>query len=424
MRESQTVQQYVIELARAAKAASVPLGRASNAERQAAVRAMAEALRAAAPQILAANAEDMRAAEAAGTSEGLLDRLLLTPERIEDMAAGLDCLAELPDPVGRVLEHRTIDCGLDLTRVSVPLGLVAMVYEARPNVTADAAGICVRTGNACILRGGSLALNSCSAIARVLADAVASCGFPREAVAFIETTDRAATAALMGLRGTVDVLIPRGGAGLIERCVREATVPVIETGTGNCHIYVHETADFAQARAIVMNAKTQRVGVCNACESLLVDRAVAASFLPDMLTELDQAGVTVHGDDETRQYADIINFVDATEDDWGREYLSMDISVKVVDGLDEAIAHINRYGTHHSEAIVARDEAACERFLAEVDAAAVYANASTRFTDGGEFGLGAEIGISTQKLHARGPFAAEALTTYKYEIRGTGQVRP
>lgn len=424
MRESQTVQQYVIELARAAKAASVPLGRASNEERQAAVRAMAEALRAAAPQILAANAEDMRAAEAAGTSEGLLDRLLLTPERIEDMAAGLDRLAELPDPVGRVLEHRTIDCGLDLTRVSVPLGLVAMVYEARPNVTADAAGICVRTGNACILRGGSLALNSCSAIARVLADAVASCGFPREAVAFIETTDRAATAALMELRGTVDVLIPRGGAGLIERCVREATVPVIETGTGNCHIYVHETADFAQARAIVMNAKTQRVGVCNACESLLVDRAIAASFLPDMLTELDQAGVTVHGDDETRQYADIINFVDATEDDWGREYLSMDISVKVVDGLDEAIAHINRYGTHHSEAIVARDEAACERFLAEVDAAAVYANASTRFTDGGEFGLGAEIGISTQKLHARGPFAAEALTTYKYEIRGTGQVRP
>ena len=424
MRESQTVQQYVIELARAAKAASVPLGRASNAERQAAVRAMADALRAAAPQILAANAEDMRAAEAAGTSEGLLDRLLLTPERIEGMAAGLDRLAELPDPVGRVLEHRTLDCGLDLTRVSVPLGLVAMVYEARPNVTADAAGICVRTGNACILRGGSLALNSCAAIARVLADTVASCGFPREAVAFIETADRAATAALMGLRGTVDVLIPRGGAGLIERCVREATVPVIETGTGNCHVYVHETADFTQARAIVMNAKTQRVGVCNACESLLVDRAIAASFLPDMLTELDLAGVTVHGDDETRQYADIINFVDATEDDWGREYLSMDISVKVVDGLDEAIAHINRYGTHHSEAIIARDEAACERFLAEVDAAAVYANASTRFTDGGEFGLGAEIGISTQKLHARGPFAAEALTTYKYEIRGTGQVRP
>ena len=424
MRESQTVQQYVIELARAAKAASVPLGRASNEERQAAVRAMADALRAAAPQILAANAEDMRAAEAAGTREGLLDRLLLTPERVEGMAAGLERLAELPDPVGRVLEHRTIDCGLDLTRVSVPLGLVAMVYEARPNVTADAAGICIRTGNACILRGGSLALNSCSVIARVLADAVASCGFPREAVAFIETADRAATAALMGLRGTVDVLIPRGGAGLIERCVREATVPVIETGTGNCHVYVHETADFAQARAIVMNAKTQRVGVCNACESLLVDRAIAASFLPDMLTELDLAGVTVHGDDETRQYADIINFVDATEDDWGREYLSMDISVKVVNGLDEAIAHINRYGTHHSEAIIARDEAACERFLTEVDAAAVYANASTRFTDGGEFGLGAEIGISTQKLHARGPFAAEALTTYKYEIRGTGQVRP
>lgn len=299
-----------------------------------------------------------------------------------------------------------------------------MVYEARPNVTADAAGICVRTGNACILRGGSLAQCSCVAIARVLADAVAACGLPREAVTIIETTDREATGVLMGLRGIVDVLIPRGGAGLIERCVREASVPVIETGTGNCHVYVHESADFAKARAIVMNAKTQRVGVCNACESLLVDESVAAAFLPEMLAELDAAGVTVHGDETTRQLADIINFVDATDEDWGREYLALEISVKCVSGIDEAIAHINRYGTHHSEAIIAEDAEACERFLSEVDAAAVYANASTRFTDGGEFGLGAEIGISTQKLHARGPFAAEALTTYKYVVRGTGQVRP
>ena len=427
---SRDITTYVEDLASEAKAASVPLGRASDGERVAAVRAMAAALRNREPEILAANAEDMDAARAAGTNAGLLDRLLLTPERMEGMAAGLEALADLPDPVGRVLERRTIDCGLDLTRVSVPLGLVAMVYEARPNVTADAAGICIRTGNACILRGGSMAQRSCVAIAHVLADAVASCGLPRAAVSIIETTDRAATGVLMGLRGVVDVLIPRGGAGLIERCVREAAVPVIETGTGNCHVYVHESADFAKARAIVMNAKTQRVGVCNACESLLVDEAVASAFLPEMLRELAAAGVTIHGDAVARAAAEaagdevLARFVDATPDDWGREYLALEISVKAVVGLDEAIAHINRYGTHHSEAIVAEDPEACERFLAEVDAAAVYANASTRFTDGGEFGLGAEIGISTQKLHARGPFAAEALTTYKYVIRGTGQVRP
>ena len=417
---------YVEDLARAAKAASRPLGFATNAERQAAVRAMAAALRTHADEILEANAEDMAAAEEAGVNAGLLDRLLLTPERIEGMAAGLEKLADLPDPVGRVLEHRTIDCGLDLSKVSVPLGLVAMVYEARPNVTADAAGICIRTGNACILRGGSIAQRSCVAIAHVLADALAACGLPREAISIIETTDRAATGALMSLRGVVDVLIPRGGAGLIQRCVRESLVPVIETGTGNCHTYVHASADFEKARRIVMNAKTQRVGVCNACESLLVDEAVAAAFLPQMLSELAAAGVTIHADGAARAAAaDVLDHVvDATEEDWGREYLSMDISVHVVSGLDEAIAHINRYGTGHSEAIIAEDAEACERFLREVDASSVYANASTRFTDGGEFGLGAEIGISTQKLHARGPFAAEALTTYKYEIRGTGQVRP
>ena len=417
---------YVEDLARAAKAASRPLGFATDAERQAAVRAMAAALRSQADAILMANAEDMAAAEDAGVNAGLLDRLLLTPERIEGMAAGLEQLADLPDPVGRVLEHRTIDCGLDLSKVSVPLGLVAMVYEARPNVTADAAGICIRTGNACILRGGSIAQRSCVTIAHVLADALAACGLPREAISIIETTDRAATGALMSLRGLVDVLIPRGGAGLIQRCVRESLVPVIETGTGNCHTYVHASADFEKARRIVMNAKTQRVGVCNACESLLVDEAVATAFLPQMLSELAAAGVTIHGDAATRAAAtDVLDHVvDATEEDWGREYLSMDISVHVVSGLDEAIAHINRYGTGHSEAIIAEDAEACERFLREVDASSVYANASTRFTDGGEFGLGAEIGISTQKLHARGPFAAEALTTYKYEIRGTGQVRP
>lgn len=425
---------YVEGLARAAKEAAVPLARLSDEERCAIVRGMAAALRTAAPTILEENAADMEAARAAGTNEGLLDRLLLTPERIEGMAAGLEALCDLPDPVGRVLDHRTISEGLDLTRVAVPLGLVAMVYEARPNVTSDAAGICVRTGNACILRGGSIAQRSCVAIAHALADAVEAAGIPRAAVTIIETTDRAATGALMSLRGIVDVLIPRGGAGLINRCVRESLVPVIETGTGNCHIYVHEFADYAKALPIIMNAKTQRIGVCNAAESLLVDENIASDFLPQILAELAAAGVTIHGDYMTRAIVEaaalngrpeaLEHFVDATEDDWGREYLALEISVKVVGGLDEAIAHINRYGTHHSEAIISEDEGACERFLRDVDASAVYANASTRFTDGGEFGLGAEIGISTQKLHARGPFAAEALTTYKYLVRGTGQVRP
>ena len=422
------VSAYVEGLAIKAKAASRSLGFASDDARRAAVRAMASGLRARSAEVLAANEVDMDAARASGTPEGLLDRLLLTPERIEAMSAGLEKLADLPDPVGRVLDERDISEGVHLRRVSVPLGLVAMVYEARPNVTADAAGICIRTGNACILRGGSIAQNSCVAIAHIMADAVEASGFDSACVSIIETTDRAATGALMGLRGVVDVLIPRGGAGLIQRCVRESLVPVIETGTGNCHTYVHESADFDRARAIIMNAKTQRVGVCNACESLLVDESIASEFLPGVLVELASAGVTVHGDPVARaaaQEAGVADsFVDAEDEDWGREYLSLDISVKAVDGEDEAIAHINRYGTGHSECIVAEDGAACDLFLRQVDAAAVYANASTRFTDGGEFGLGAEIGISTQKLHARGPFAAEALTTYKYELRGTGQVRP
>lgn len=421
---------YVEGLAAAAKAASRPLGFASNEQRVAAVRAMATALRDAEPMILEQNGLDMDAAAKAGTSAGLLDRLKLTHERIEGMAAGLEKLAELPDPVGRVLEHRTIDCGLDLQKVSVPLGLVAMVYEARPNVTADAAGICIRTGNACILRGGSMAQRSCVAIAHALADAVEACGFSREAVSIIETTDRAATGVLMGLRGIVDVLIPRGGAGLIQRCVRESLVPVIETGTGNCHIYLHKGVDMQKALPIIVNAKTQRVGVCNAAESLLVDDAVADAVLPQVVKTLHEHGVFIHGDTMTcaaaaaAGLAEGADYVPATEDDWGREYLALEMSVKVVADEDEAIAHINRYGTGHSEAIVTEDVQAGERFLREVDASSVYMNASTRFTDGGEFGLGAEIGISTQKLHARGPFAAEALTTYKYEIRGCGQTRP
>ena len=407
---------YVHDLAVAAKAASASLATASDEQRQEAVRAMAAVLRNGIDSIVAANELDMSAARDAGTSAGLLDRLLLTPERVEGMVAGLEKLAELPDSVGRVLDHRVLASGVDLTRVSVPLGLVAMVYEARPNVTVDAAGICIRTGNACILRGGSLAYHSCAMIAELLADALEAKGFPREAVSMIESTDREATGELMKLRGIVDVLIPRGGAGLIQRCVRESLVPVIETGTGNCHIYVHESADFDKALNIIVNAKTQRVGVCNAAESLLVDRAVADAFLPAVVAVLHDHGVLIHGDEATcaacadAGLAEGDDYVAATEEDWGREYLALEMSVKVVANEDEAI--------------VAEDTDACERFLDAVDASAVYANASTRFTDGGEFGLGAEIGISTQKLHARGPFAAEALTTYKYKLRGTGQVRP
>ncbi len=433
----------VRELAQRAKEASRVLATFSNEQRVSALAAMAAALRAHAPEVLAANAADMEAARAKGTDAGLLDRLYLDESRVEDMAAGIESLAALPDAVGRVLEEREIACGLHLQRVSVPLGVVAMIYEARPNVTSDAAAICIRTGNACLLRGGSLAQRSCVAIAHVLAAAAEEAGCPAGSVAIIETTDRAATDELMSLHGLVDVLIPRGGAGLIRHCVEHARVPVIETGTGNCHVYVHESADFAKARAIIVNAKTQRVGVCNACESVLVDEKIAPDFLPLMLSDLADHGVKVHGDAQTLAAAVVasearaaaaaeagepapapVDAVPATEEDWGREYLALEISVKCVSGVDEAVAHVNRYGTGHSEAIVAEDREACERFLAGVDAAAVYANASTRFTDGGQFGLGAEIGISTQKLHVRGPFAAEALTSSKYVIRGEGQTRP
>ena len=353
---------YVHDLAVAAKAASASLATASDEQRQEAVRAMAAALRNGVDSIVAANELDMSAARDAGTSAGLLDRLLLTPERVEGMAAGLEKLAELPDPVGRVLDHRVLASGVDLTRVSVPLGLVAMVYEARPNVTADAAGICIRTGNACILRGGSLAYHSCAMIAELLADALEAKGFPREAVSMIESTDREATGELMKLRGIVDVLIPRGGAGLIQRCVRESLVPVIETGTGNCHIYVHESADFDKALNIIVNAKTQRVGVCNAAESLLVDRAVADAFLPAVVAVLHDHGALIHGDEATcaacadAGLAEGDDYVAATEEDWGREYLALEMSVKVVANEDEAIARTVRMVTEGKVTAITGEE--------------------------------------------------------------------
>ena len=416
--------------ARAAKAASPALQVTSSAERNAALQAMASALEDAAGEVLEANAADMEAARAKGTSEGLLDRLMLDGDRIRGIADGIRDVASQPEVLGEVVEGRELYNGLKLTRVRVPLGVVAMIYEARPNVTADAAALCLKTGNACVLRGGSMALRSCLAISGVLASAAEASGMPKGSIQSIESPGHDVTDELMGLTGLVDVLIPRGGAGLIDHCLATSKVPVIETGKGNCHVYVHTSADFEKAIPIIINAKTQRVGVCNAAEGLLVDASIADDFLPRALTALADAGVTIHADEVTlavaRALSDAgtaIDFVAATDDDWDREYGSLDMSVKVVGGLDEAISHINAHGTGHSESIVAQDASACARFQAAVDASVVYANASTRFSDGAEFGLGAEIGISTQKLHARGPMGAAALTTTKFLVTGDGQIR-
>lgn len=422
------LREEVVALAEEAKQASVQLAVTTGEERNNALTAMAASLRDHSPEIVMANEADMAAAREAGTSEALLDRLMLNAERVEAMAAALEELRELPDPLGVVSMESTLYNGIELTRVSVPLGVVAMVYEARPNVTADAAGICIKSGNACILRGGSLAARSNETIADILAAAAVDAGMPEGSICALTTTDRAATDVLMTLHGLVDVLIPRGGAGLIRHCVEHAKVPVIETGTGNCHVYVHASADPTMAHDIIMNAKCRRLGVCNAAETMLVDRVVAPAVLPSVLVDLHEAGIMIHGDAEVLRLAAEAGLpegavVPATEEDWATEYLGPHLAVHCVDGVDEAIAHVNRYGTKHSEAIVATDEAAIEAFLAQVDAAAVYANASTAFTDGGQFGLGAEIGISTQKIHARGPFALEALTSYKYVLRGHGQVR-
>ncbi len=428
-------------LAKRAREASQTLARTGEETLRETVRAMASALVEHSEEILVANALDIKAGEESQMSAGLLDRLRLDPERVQGMADGLFAQADTPEIFGKDWEKSIDDATisglkgqLNIVRMRVPLGVVAMVYEARPNVTADAAGACIRSGNACVLRGGSQALNSNRAIAKILREAVAGEGLPADCICLLDTTDRAATDELMRLRGLVDVLIPRGGAGLIRNCVNNSLVPVIETGTGNCHVYIHKTANFEAARRVVLNAKTQRVGVCNAAETLLVDEAISETFLPLMLSELTQAGVTIHGDAAARACVGddanvLAHFVDADEDDWAREYLSMDIAVRVVSGVDAAISHINTYNTGHSEAIVAdadtsEGKKASERFFSEVDAAALYLNASTRFTDGGCFGLGAEIGISTQKLHVRGPFSAENLTTSKYLVTGQGQARP
>jgi glutamate-5-semialdehyde dehydrogenase len=414
----------VVTLAEAARSAARRLASTTSAERAAALRAMAEALVARAGEILAANEHDVDAARAGGTPEPLIDRLLLTEARLEAMADALRQIALLPDPIGEVVSGFTLPNGIALSQVRVPLGVVAIIYEARPNVTADAAGLCLKTANAVILRGGSLAAASNAALTEVLSVAAQSAGMPVNAIQSLTSTDRAAAEELMSLHGLIDVLIPRGGAGLIKSVVENAKVPVIETGVGNCHVYLHESADAEMAERIIVNAKVQRPGVCNAAETLLVDEAAAERLLPRILDVLVAHGVVIHGDARVATFAAPGTVVPATDEDWGREYLDLELAVRVVAGLDEAIEHITCHGTKHSEAIVTADYAAAMRFTAEVDAAAVYVNASTRFTDGGEFGLGAEIGISTQKLHARGPMGLAALTTTKYIALGEGQIRP
>ncbi|WP_448629089.1 glutamate-5-semialdehyde dehydrogenase [Cellulomonas soli] len=422
---SDDVAAQVRAVARRAKDASRVLATATRSTKDAALHALADALVASTGQIVAANAEDLERGRAAGTSAGLLDRLALDPARIVAIADALRELAALPDPVGEVVRGSTLPNGLRLRQVRVPMGVVGMIYEARPNVTVDAAGLALKSGNAVVLRGGSAAARSNEVIVGVLADALERQGLPGDLVQSIDAWGREGAVALMHARGLVDVLVPRGGADLIQTVVRESTVPVVETGVGNCHVYVDESADLAMALPIILNAKTQRVGVCNAAETLLVHRAVADEFLPVALAALGDAGVTIHADAPARRLApEEVSVVPATDDDWGTEYLSLDLAVRVVDDLDEAIEHIRTWSSGHTEAIITRDLASSERFVAEVDSAAVMVNASTRFTDGGQLGLGAEIGISTQKLHARGPMGLAELTTTKWIVHGDGHVRP
>ena len=408
-------------LGRRAKTASRILAAAPAAKRNDALAAMAAALWDRREEILQANGEDIRAGRENCLNDGLIDRLTLTERRISDICEGIQQLIRLEDPIGVVESGSVRPNGLRIEKIRVPLGAVGMIYESRPNVTADAGALCLKSGNAALLRGGKEALGSNTALARIMREAISSCGLPEDVICLVEDPSRESAREMMGLTGILDVLIPRGGAGLIRAVVENAKVPVIETGVGNCHIYIEKTADKEKAVPIVVNAKTSRVSVCNAAESLLIDEDIAPALLPLVGKALMDKGVTLYGCPKAK--AILPGIQEAAEEDYGTEYLDYKMSVKVVSGLDEAIAHINRYGTGHSEAIVTENYTAAERFLNEVDAAAVYVNASTRFTDGGEFGLGAEIGISTQKLHVRGPMGLAALTSEKYRIYGNGQIR-
>lgn len=415
------VEQEVLSKARKAKEASRRLAYLSTEKKDAALLAMAEALVNNTDEILAANEQDVQAGKDKGLSRALIDRLLLTPERIKDMAEGLHVVASLPDPVGEVESMWLRPNGLQIGRTRVPMGVIGIIYEARPNVTVDAAGLCLKAGNAVVLRGGSEAINSNRAITGIIAKAAVSVGIPEGAIGLIENTDRAAVNVLLKLNGLIDVLIPRGGAGLIQTVIKNATVPVIETGVGNCHVYVDNEADLDMARDIAINAKCHRPGVCNAMETLLVHRDIAGEFLPKALEGLRESGVEVRGCEDTRAVVPWVT--PATDEDWATEYLDLILAVRVVEGIEEAMDHIYRYGTKHSEAIVTASYEKARRFQREVDAAAVYVNASTRFTDGFQYGFGAEIGISTQKLHARGPMGLKELTTHKYVVFGDGQIR-
>jgi glutamate-5-semialdehyde dehydrogenase len=412
----QDTREVVHEAARRARVASRVLAQLTTAQKDAALHAAADALLAAADQVLDANIEDLLMAKSAGIEESLLDRLRLNKHRIDGIASGLRQVAGLPDPIGTVVRGSTLPNGLEIRQVRVPLGVVGMVYEARPNVTVDAFGLALKSGNAVLLRGSSSAAHSNVALVAVLREALATQGFPEDAVQLLPSADRSSVTHLIQARGLVDVVIPRGGAGLINAVVRDATVPTIETGTGNCHVYVHSAADLDMAENILINGKTRRPSVCNAVETVLIDDAIATTAVPRLIEALERHGVTVHGD--------LPGLVPANDKDWGEEYLTLDIALKIVDGLEAAVEHINTWGTGHTEAIVTGELAAAREFTSRVDAAAVMVNASTAFTDGEQFGFGAEIGISTQKLHARGPMALPELTSTKWIVWGDGQTRP
>ncbi|TVQ37073.1 MAG: glutamate-5-semialdehyde dehydrogenase [Geminicoccaceae bacterium] len=410
------------ELGRAAKAAAGALARATTDAKNDALRAAARALRARETGILQANAQDLEAGAAAGLGAAVLDRLRLDPKRLAAMAEGIEAVAALPDPVGRVLAGWTRPNGLRIERVATPLGVVGVIYESRPNVTADAAALCLKSGNAVILRGGSESFHSSRAIALAMIAGVGAAGLPAHAIQLVPTTDRTAVGHMLAMDRYIDVLVPRGGRSLVERVRAEARMPVFAHLDGNCHVYLHHAADLKMAMTVTLNAKMRRTGICGAAETLLVDEAAAERLLLPVLDALRAAGCALRGCARTQALDPAVT--PATAADWSTEYLDAILAVKVVDGLDDAIAHVNRYGSHHTDAIVTADQAAAERFLAQVDSAIVLHNASTQFADGGEFGMGAEIGIATGRLHARGPVGVEQLTTFNYRVRGTGQVRP
>lgn len=413
----------MLDMGQRARAAARQIAQQEGHARTAGLRAMADAIEAAATELLAANAIDMEGARTKGLTKAMLDRLMLDEGRVQSIADAVRDVAALPDPIGAEMARWTVPSGLDIARVRTPLGVIGIIYEARPNVTADAAALCLRSGNAAILRAGSESLNSAKCIAKALRRGLASVGLPEDAIQLVQTTDRAAVGEMLtGLDGTIDIIVPRGGKSLVARVQEDARIPVIGHLEGLCHVYIDAAADPQKAIDIVVNSKMRRTGICGSAETLLIDRAVADNLLPAISSALRDAGCTLKGDPAARSI--IPDMQAASEDDWRTEYLDAILSVRVVDGVDGAIAHIAHYGTSHTEAIVTEDTAIAERFLNEVDSGIVLHNASTQFADGGQFGMGAEIGIATGRIHARGPVGAEQLTIYKYVVRGTGQIRP